>query len=218
MSRINLFLDTETAALAQLRPPPENVVQKGMGNRTEPAKIAEKEKANIDGWYENAPLDWRKGQLIAVGWLEEDVDEEPVIHTTEKQTEVQVLEQTWRGKWETINAIGFGVRRFDLPFLIGRSAAVGVRAPRFKLNRFRRDLGVIDLQEVLSFDAEFDLTGWSLGYYCEYFGLDTEPYGAGEDVAEWYAKGEWKNIEKHLEADILMTRDLYNFCATAFGI
>jgi len=107
---------------------------------------------------------------------------------------------------------------FDIPFLIGRSAATGVKAPKFNLARFRRDLGIIDLMEVLSFDGEFDLTGWSLGYYCEYFGLPTEPYGSGEDVAEWHKNGEWGEIKKHLEADVLMTRDLYQFCATAFGI
>jgi len=188
-----------------------------MGNLVNGEKIAAKEKANIDKWYEGAALDWRKGSVIAYGYMEEE-DDAPQLYTTENHTEVELLQALWQGRWDTIAVVGFNVRRFDIPFVIGRSVACGVKAPRFNLARFRRDLGVIDLMEVLSFDGEFDLTGWSLSYYCEYFGLATEPYGTGEDVAEWYKNGEWGEIRKHLEADVLMTRDLYQFCATAFGI
>lgn len=213
-----LFLDIETAALTNLPEPPASVLERGMGNRVKPEAIAAKVEENRRGWTHTAALDWRKGKVIAFGWWVEDVHDNAQVHTLEHyETEAALLERFWgKHKWnETV--VGFNIRQFDLPFLIGRSAACGVRPTRrFNLARYRRDLGVIDLMEMLSFDGAFDLTGWSLANYCEYFGLESKPYGEGKDVAEWYANGQWDEIARHLEADVLMTRDLFNFAQGAF--
>jgi len=209
----DLIIDIETARLRVIPEPPETILKRGMGNLVNEEKIAAKEKANIDSWFEKAALDYRKGQVIAIGIMQPDEDR-PLIVTTEERTEVGLLQQAMEACRNADDLIGFNIWGFDLPFLLGRCWLTGVRwAPRFQLDELERPYPAkwcIDLMRRAAFGNTFEWAGWSLGYYAEALNLRTEPYGTGEDVAEWYAYGQWAEIRKHLERDLLMTRDLYN--------
>jgi len=148
-------------------------------------------------------------------------------HGTLALTESDLLRWLWSQgdvlvsstrSWEAVvPLVGFNLRNFDLPVLIGRSAVNGITPSRkFNLARFRTDLGVIDWCEILTFWGAFDMTGWSLSQYADFFGLDAKPYGDGAEVPKRWLEGDYDYVTKHLEADLAMLRELHERFAGAF--
>lgn len=210
-----IVLDIETAPISTLPPPPESIIDKGTGNLKDPAKIEAKREANQAAWVERAALDWRLGQIVAVGLL--PFGKEPVTLVRGTGNEADMLAQAWELLKNGGEVIGFNLRSFDLPFLLGRSAVNGIRPTRrFQRARFRTDLGIIDWCEILSDWGNFDMTGWSLEQYASFFGLKTTAYGSGAEVPERWAAGDYDYINNHLVADLLMCKELHELFAPAF--
>jgi hypothetical protein len=214
-----IILDIETVPAPQRIEPPESVIDKGTGNLKDPAKIEAKKAANRENWFDRAPLDWRLGQIVAAGVVNVEGDEPETI-TQDPLTEPQLIEWTWERIGRS-RVVGFGVRFFDLPFLLRRSTLYGITPPReFGLAKYRSPAtaDVIDWCEWLSNWGEFGITGWSLSTYAELYRLPTEPYGDGAGVSEHWLKGDYEYVIKHLESDLLMIRDLHMMCASVAGV
>jgi predicted PolB exonuclease-like 3'-5' exonuclease len=202
------IIDIETARLPELPDPPEKVLNAGVGNMVDEKKIAIKRAANRQKWLDSAPLVPLNGQIIAIGIM--PVDEyAPCIFTLEDETEEDLLARLWAAIAASSEVVGYNVMDFDLAkFLRQRTVAHGRKgAVRLNLRRYSTD-HIIDLMQLW---ANWDRNEYvSLSYLAERLGLPTKPYGDGAEVAGWYDAGEWGEIRKHCEADILMTRDLYN--------
>ncbi len=211
MSSDAVIIDIETAPLDVIPEPPERVINKVDKRLVDPVKIEAKREANRQSWFDDAPLDYRKGKIIAVGMLLVDADE-PDLWLLDGRTEDELVVFVNLCKGNTL--VGFNVWGFDIPFIQGRAwlNGVNIRWP-FKTTDIDRPYpppSVIDLQRTATLGGKFALTGWGLSDYARAWNLPTEPYGSGSEVAEWYANGQWDEIRKHLESDLLMTRDLFN--------
>lgn len=217
--------------------PSEEHLNRGIRSSFKKATVEEYRKKNAAEWAdrirEKASIDWRLGQVIAGGTAERrEGVEAPVVNvwilgtapqvagvfTWGADTEEELVEQLW-GQMddEMADVVGFGARRFDLPWLIGRSAAAGI-APtrRFNLARYRTDAGVVDWEDVLSFHGSFETTGWSLAQYAQFFELAHRPIGDGSQVPEKWAAGDADWVVRHLASDLLTLLALHERFAAHF--
>lgn len=214
---MNIYVDIETAP-GDVHDPPDSVLAKGCGTLKDPAKIEAKREGNRAGWYEKAALDWRTGQVVGIGIISGD-ELRTVIQRIDMK-EQELLGWFWTlvsGGDRFTPVVGFNIRQFDLPYLIGRAAVHGIAPDRkFNLARFRTDLGVIDWLEVLSFWGTFDLTGWTLDNYAKVFALPTQPVGDGKEVPSRWASGDYQYVIDHLAADMGMLKDLHTKFAGTF--
>lgn len=217
-----LILDIETSAGENLPAPPEAVLTKGIRADFKPETVERKREENKKAWAEKAALDWRLGQVIAVGTIYRD--HEPIVthsgRDAEDLTETEMLSGVWTylaGHHNTRPVVGFNIRPFDLPYLIGRSAVCGVKPSRkFNLAKFRTDLGVVDWCDLLSNWDPSHLTGWTLDYYAKVFNLENQPWGDGAEISEKWKAGDYDYVLKHLSSDLLTTRELHDRFAPAF--
>jgi hypothetical protein len=216
-----LIVDIETAPLAVIPEAPASALDKGLGNLKDPAKIAAKQKTNLEGWTGKAALDYRKGQVIAVGILDVTLAENTIVEDcieiiTEREAHGETgLLTSAMDRLKLGHIVGFNVWDFDLTFLVGRCWMNGVAiADRFKGDALERPYppgtAVTDLARKATFGRKYDPTGWSLDYYAEAWGFEAQPYGSGADVPDWYKEKAWTEIATHLRADLLMTYEMWN--------
>ena len=218
-----IILDIETSAGDNLPDAPEAILMKGVRADFKPDTVERKREENKKAWAEKAALDWRTGQVIAVGALAQNDD--PWIITQQSlegySGEAALLSEVWdwmfirRRELEVV--AGFNIRSFDIPYLIGRSAVCGVKPSRtFKLAKFRTDLGVVDWCDILSNWDPSHLIGWTLDYYANVFGLENQPLGDSSKVPKRWVDGDYDYVIEHLREDLLTTRELHDRFAPAF--
>ncbi|MED5331132.1 MAG: ribonuclease H-like domain-containing protein [Planctomycetota bacterium] len=126
--------------------------------------------------------------------------------------ERSILTEFWSRIKNADRIVTFNGRMFDGPFLMIRSAMLGVRPSR-NLVGYRYSLSPhCDLQEVLTF---FGATArgqtFSLDYWCRRFGI-TSPKEAGLDgslVGEYYLAGKLDEIVEYCVRDVAATGALY---------
>ena len=111
-----------------------------------------------------------------------------------------------------LQVVGFGLKGFDWPWLLGRSAVLGVKPSRLLNTARYTSHDMIDWQDVLSNYGGFSLTGWNLAAYADLFQLDHRPKGTGADIAGWVAEGNHAAVADHCLADIQTTWDLDQRC------
>jgi hypothetical protein len=127
-----IIFDIETGALpfGELAIPAFNPADVKLGNTRDPDKIAERirqaEENHVTDYIRNAALDALSGQVLCIGYrLERD---EPAILSSDADGEAAMLRQWWEllNTWERQpRLIGFNVKSFDLPFLIGSRHPIG---------------------------------------------------------------------------------------------
>ncbi len=103
--------------------------------------------------------------------------------------------------------VTFNGKGFDIPFIIKRSAFLGI-PPTVKISTRRYDTQFhFDCLEVLSnyFQGEI----FSLKHYCQMFGIENHDDADGGDIYSLWLKGDKAAIEKHCAADVLATLALY---------
>jgi len=207
-----IIIDIETAGQAELPDPPEAFLHKGIAASFKPETRDKYIKQNIEDWKTRAALDWRLGQIVAVGCISPGTDPIAIVAgKSSPSTEADLLKAFWQ--WTTgMEIVGFNIRTFDLPYLIARSVVNGVHMPQTKkvsLAKYHMNFGVIDLADALRFWDAFGMTGWTLGFYAEVFGLEHRPAGDSAAIPEAWRQGEYDLVQEHLELDLLTTRDLY---------
>lgn len=216
---MNCFLDLETvptdAALAMA--PDEEYLLRGVASNWKPETVeAHREKRRLlwpSEIAKMAALDWRLGRIAAIGLA---VDDAPV-YLLDAADEGLLLTAFWRTmeNQPAHRIVGFRVRTFDLPYLLGRTGVLGLRATRtFDLRKYGGP--VIDWAELLG--ENLTQTGWTLGRYAEHFALPEQTYGKGEDVFPWWLAGNMASIRQHLEQDVKVVRALHQRFAPAWGL
>lgn len=217
-----IVLDIETAPLDgdQLIEPPLKYIGKGTGNLVDPKKIEAKLDANRARWYEKAALDPRLGQIIcAVMRTEDDAHATNVRLTGDPERDLLVwiwdtLDDLGRVKATTHHArarevVGFGILDFDIPFLIARSAMLGVRPSiEFDLRRYSMKHGIVDWLWVLSNWGRWEMEGWSLDTYSKLYAL-SDGFGESALVPEEWANEHYAYVERHCIADVDRVAELH---------
>lgn len=153
---------------------------------------------------EMAALDLDLCQIVALGWLVEDSQLDPVVMTADEHCEAAMLSTFWHALDER-STVGFAQVGFDLPILSRRSLYLGVPAPALNLDRYRTNH--LDLQLRLSFNGA--KTFRSLAFYLKRFGIDaSDDPTTGKDIAAFVKAGNWAAVAHHCKCDVLHTKAL----------
>jgi hypothetical protein len=154
------FWDIETAPL------PLDILNSRMpefkpnGTLKDPVKIAADVIAKKQQWIEDAALSPMTGQILVIGALTSEGVK--VWDGEEKAILGQFWAYTVEAIWAARVLAGFNVHRFDLPFLVKRSWALGVKVPMeaIRKGRYWSDQ-LVDLRET-----------WLMGDYQAHGSLD----------------------------------------------
>jgi DNA polymerase elongation subunit (family B) len=121
-----------------------------------------------------------------------------------------MLEAFWRTVAKAGRIVTFNGRGFDGPFLMLRSAMLGL-TPSLNLVGYRYSFDRhCDLAEVLSFQGALRVN-YSLDYWCRRFGI-TSPKEEGLDgskVQAYYEAGRLEEIVSYCVRDVVATAGLY---------
>lgn len=140
--------------------------------------------------------------------------------------EGEMLEHFWKGLTADnySSYVSFNGRGFDCPFLMLRSAVLGIRPSvnlmagtrwQFKVGSERREIEHIDLMDKLCFGNGFDKAGatrkFNLDFYTKAFGVPSPKSGGitGHEVPQFYAEGKLREIAEYCLRDVRSTSDLY---------
>ena len=134
--------------------------------------------------------------------------------TLKVRSEKEMLEDFWAGAKAYDTFVTFNGRGFDVPFLLLRSAILGVQPTRDMMDgRYlyqQKGAKHIDLADQLSFyGAVFRKA--SLHLYCRAFGIES-PKAAGvtgDDVSALFREGKCEEIARYNVRDIVATAELY---------
>jgi predicted PolB exonuclease-like 3'-5' exonuclease len=174
-------------------------------NLKDPAKIAADIAEREADRASRLGLDWNVGRVVCIGWWTEQDGVDHVVARTESD-ERDVLHEFWaEAKARTI--IGFGLKQFDLPFLIQRSRLLGVKAPWLDLGKYTQK-GVIDLfLELTFFEGARDQGAMrrTLKAFAKRFGLPVPDETNGSDIQSLVTAGDWDAIAAHCRADVELT-------------
>lgn len=212
MHRTRVICDIETHPSERsltLPCPPE--WRDAVGNATKDETVAKKKAENEAAWpaerERRACLDWRLGEICAIGWQIEDQQS----HVVCSPSEGLLLTKFWDaiGGLEAPQLVGFNILSFDLPWILGRSAVRRTAPSRlFRVNKWVPGASdVVDWADVLSGFGSFPTKGWTLARYAEMFGLPAT-IGEGKDVPGWMRNGETTKILDHLRGDLVTTAAL----------
>ena len=133
--------------------------------------------------------------------------------TYKERTEAELLKEFWEGVKNYDTFVTFNGRAFDVPFLLHRSIAQGIR-PSIRLSD-RRYLSQqtipyhIDLQDELTFYGTMNRRP-PLHLFCRAYGIES-PKGevSGEDVAELFRQKKFRDITHYNARDVIATTQLY---------
>jgi len=136
-------------------------------------------------------------------WISEDGKVQYKGHS-----EKEMLESFWRVAKRVDQFITFNGRNFDVPFIMMRSAMLGVKVSK-NLMGYRYGDEHIDLLEQFTF---YGLTRkFNLDFYCQSFGIESPKSKdiSGMEVKNLYEAGRIKDIAVYCSKDILATYQLY---------
>jgi predicted PolB exonuclease-like 3'-5' exonuclease len=140
--------------------------------------------------------------------------------------EAAMLSHFWAGLEDSRYSafVSFNGRTFDCPFLMLRSAALGIRPSinmmagtrwSFRIAGKKYETDHVDLLDKLVFGAGFDKSGatrrFNLDFYTKAFGIKSpkEEGVTGYNVAEYYADGKIREIAEYCIRDVRATAELY---------
>lgn len=207
-----IALDLETIADPGLPPelmPGEDEVS-APSNYKDPAKIAEYVKEKRQSIIDKFALDPLRCQIIAVGMSVYEINgHEPTITDSKIFTYKGGSYKTFLQ--ETADYLGEGLRQRILVTFNGKKFDLPVLRVHYAMNQinFRGHFGILlrrfAPEHHLDLHEQLDLG--SLAKLTKRFGRST--YGSGSDVGIQHKKGEWAEIEKHLEEDVKQTINLH---------
>lgn len=199
MNRIIIDLETESRPEAEiLHLAPEFTAP---ANYKDPAKIAEYIAERRASWAEKGALDALTGRIVAIGYVNaggfvDDIKDERCMLDTLWAT-IRIAEASgWK-------IIGFNIARFDIPFAVRRSWALGIPVPPSLYKGRYLNPGIfIDLMEVWQMGNYDDRI--SLKRLAEYLGIGTKDESQSEHFGKLLLNNRAEAI-KHLENDLRLT-------------
>lgn len=124
-------------------------------------------------------------------------------------TEAELLTKFWSEAQRYTTLVTYNGRGFDFPFIIMRSAMLGIKPTR-DLMPSRYSDSHIDLMDRISFYGSFR-RNVSLDVWCRSFGLKSpKEQVAGYMVSEMFRQGKFMEIARYCAEDIRATCTLYN--------
>lgn len=134
----------------------------------------------------------QKGRVYYQAPTKESWRSEDNLIEYESGSEVEILKRFWEDVRLYKQLITFNGRGFDCPFLILRSAILGVKPSR-NLMPARFDAEHIDLLEQLTFHGA--IRRFNLDFYCKAFGIKS-PKGrlSGPQINQLFAEGKYREI------------------------
>ncbi len=162
-------------------------------------------------------------RVIAIGMLNVDTGKGKVVYQADdfeewtsddglvefaSGTEEDVLGEFWDVVKRYQRLVTFNGRTFDCPFLMLRSAILGVKPSRNLMgNRYAKDM--LDLLEQLSFYGA--TRKFNLDFYCRAFGIPSpkESGITGLDMNQLFAEGRHREIAQYCLGDCRATTELY---------
>lgn len=171
------------------------------------------------------------GEIVAIGILNPDTNKGAVyLRNSELRIQNAELEEGIKVEtgderqilekfWETIKPynyfISFNGRTFDVPFLMIRSAILGVKPTKNLMsNRYlssqKYDATHVDLLDQLTFYGAVRKK-FNLHFWTKSFGIKSpkEEGITGEDVSRLYKEGKLLEIAKYNLGDLKATKELY---------
>jgi hypothetical protein len=136
-------------------------------------------------------------------WISEDGKVQYKGHS-----EKEMLESFWRVAKRVDQFITFNGRNFDVPFIMMRSAMLGVKVSK-NLMGYRYGDEHIDLLEQFTFYGQ--TRKFNLDFYCQSFGIESPKSKdiSGIEVKNLYEAGRIKDIAVYCSKDIYATYKLY---------
>lgn len=205
---IDLVLDIETVPGPMARTDPEKFLRPYDRRRLQRGEITLEQFTNGLG------LSPGTGQIICIGCCVRVRNEPgalPLHQSFYGGSERRVLDGFWKfahgvNPFEPggFRLITFNGRAFDVPYVLLRSAIIGVK-PTCALDRDH-----VDLYELLSTD-NFKQVGGSLAFWLNAFGLPAKRLaGGGDDVFALFDGGNWDEISAYCETDCTRTLQLFD--------
>ena len=155
-------------------------------------------------------VEQQKGYVFYENETEEVWQSEETGFSYKGLPEREILIKFWEFVSKVDQLISFNGRGFDVPFLMLRSALLGVKPSKNLMgNRFDSKLH-LDLLEQLSFYGGF--RKFNLDFYCHSFGIKTPKSKdvSGSEVKNMYHEGRIKEIAEYCGRDIFATYQLYD--------
>jgi 3'-5' exonuclease len=163
-------------------------------------------------------------QIIVIGMLNPDTGHGKVLFQSESAvdehsddrtihflsgTEADLLKQFWQDLIHYEQFITFNGRGFDCPFLMLRSAILGIQPSR-NLMPYRYDSKIhCDLLEQFTFYGA--LRKFNLDFYCKSFGIESpKSHGiTGLDLQELFEQKRFREIAEYNLGDLKATAELF---------
>jgi DNA polymerase elongation subunit (family B) len=163
-------------------------------------------------------------QIIAIGMLNPDTDRGKVLFRSGDSSETfsadgkvqyisgseaEIVQSFWEDIPKYTQFVTFNGRGFDCPFLLLRSAILGIKPTR-NLMPYRFDSsGHCDLLEQLTFYGA--TRKFSLDFMCKAFGIESpKSHGVtGLDLGRLFSEGRFQEIAEYCLGDLRATADLY---------
>jgi len=124
-------------------------------------------------------------------------------------SEKEMLEEFWKTITHFDQFITFNGRAFDCPFIMLRSAILGVKPTRNLLPYRYGHNEHCDLLEQLTFYNAF--RKFNLDFYCKSFGIKSPKSEGitGLDLGPLFAAGRFREIAEYCFGDVKATADLF---------
>ncbi len=163
-------------------------------------------------------------RIIAIGMLNPDTNHGKVLFQSDTKeqfdsddatiefisgSEESILKEFWDAIARFDQFITFNGRSFDCPFVMLRSAILGVKPSR-NLMPYRYDTRIhCDLLEQLSFYGASKK--FNLDFYCKQFGIESpKSHGiTGLDMGSLFNEGRYREIAEYCIGDVRATAQLY---------
>lgn len=164
-------------------------------------------------------------RIIAIGMFNPDTNQGKVFYQSDVKEEYtsddgkvgfvsgdekEILEWFWTAIKHYDQFITFNGRTFDCPFVMLRSAILGV-VPTRNLVPYRYDTKIhCDLLDQLSFYAA--VKKFNLDFYCKTFGIKSPKSEGitGLDLGDLFRAGRYRDIANYCIGDVIATGELFN--------
>jgi DNA polymerase elongation subunit (family B) len=163
-------------------------------------------------------------QVIAVGMLNPETNAGKVFYQSDEretwasddggieyvaQTEVEILKSFWETIQRYDQFITFNGRSFDCPFLMLRSALLGIKPTRNLMPYRYSSKEHCDLLEQLTFYGV--ARKYNLDFFCKAFAIPTPKNKGftGLDLAEMFKAKRYREIAEYCMGDVRATAALY---------
>ena len=170
------------------------------------------------------------GEIVAIGVLNPETNKGAVYFQAPEQkiapfeeqgisfetgSEKEIIEKFWEAATHYQQFISFNGRSFDVPFLMIRSAILGIKPTKnLLINRYLSNQPAnayhIDLLDQLTFYGAMRRK-FNLHFWCKAFGIKSpkEEGISGDDVKELFKEKKYLEIARYNVGDLLATKELY---------